>query len=90
MLCQVMLRKPRALAKMVHGIVAGSPIPVTVKVRGRGSGRPLAHGWVKGVLRRDSTEEARELKEGIDSHLWKESEGGYDSSHAEEPEAACG
>ncbi len=29
----VMLRKPRSLAKFVHGVVVGSPLPVTVKIR---------------------------------------------------------
>ncbi len=28
-----MLRKPRSLAKLVHGVVLGSPLPVTVKIR---------------------------------------------------------
>lgn len=32
-----MLRKPRSLAKLAHGMAVGSPLPVTVKVRKRQS-----------------------------------------------------
>lgn len=45
-----MLRKPRALAKLVNGIVRESPLPVTVKVRHALWGRALAK-LVNGIVR---------------------------------------